>query len=217
MIFLFKASKHIWQNLTAHGLRASDLINKTMKNQTIYCTGRHKSTELNQIKSCHGEHKKTWYREQDHELDDQRIRVQFPEEARDFSLLQSIPTGYRAHPASSSMGNRGSWSRNNATTAQSWPLMPTHCPGSHSMLLCFCSPKCLHSMLLNKSGTISLLCPSVTTANSSSHFHGHQRVSTCSSDKCYLSGTHPLTARVHKPQAPGHPGNWSSRGGTQHL
>lgn len=36
-----------------------------MKSQTTYCTGRHKSTELSQIKSCHGEHRKTWYREQD--------------------------------------------------------------------------------------------------------------------------------------------------------
>lgn len=64
MIFPFKAW-HVWQNLAAHRLRASDLINNTMKNQTTYCTGRHKSTELSQIKSCHGEHKKTWYREQD--------------------------------------------------------------------------------------------------------------------------------------------------------
>ena len=31
--------------------------------------------------------------------------VQYPAGAREFSLLQSTPTGYRAHPASSSMGN----------------------------------------------------------------------------------------------------------------
>jgi hypothetical protein len=65
IIFLFKASYHIWQNLAAYGLKASDLINNTVKNQTTYCTGRHTSTELSHIKSCHGEHRKTWYREQD--------------------------------------------------------------------------------------------------------------------------------------------------------
>ena len=41
--------------------------------------------------------------------------------------------------------------------------MPTHCSDSHGMLLCFCSPKCLHGRLLNKSEIIPILCLSVTT------------------------------------------------------
>jgi len=188
-----------------------------MKNQTTYCTGRHKSTELRQIKSCHGKHRKTWYREQDMSWMIKESGFNFQQEQGIFLSSKASQLATEPIPPPLQWVTGAHDPGIMQIPARSWPLTPTQCPGSHSMLLCFCSPKCLRGMLLNKSQTISLLWLSVTTANSSSHFQGHHHMSTWGSDKCYTSGTHPLTARVHKPQEPDHPGNWGSYGSTQHL
>jgi len=53
------------------------------------------------------------------DLDIQEILVQFPAEARNFSLLQSDQTGSQAQPASWSMGTVGSFTREGS----SWGVM----------------------------------------------------------------------------------------------
>jgi hypothetical protein len=55
-------------------------------------------------------------------LDDGGSRVRFPAGAGDFSLHHRVQDGSGAHPASYSMGTRGSFPGGKAAGAWSWPV-----------------------------------------------------------------------------------------------
>jgi hypothetical protein len=55
-------------------------------------------------------------------LDDRGSRVRFPAGAGNFSLHHRVQNGSGTHPVSYPMGTRGSFSRDKAAGAWSWPL-----------------------------------------------------------------------------------------------
>jgi hypothetical protein len=63
------------------------------------------------------------------------VGVQFPAEARDFSLLHSIQTGFVAHPASYPMGTGSSFPTGKVARVWSWPLTSISCPIHHARCL----------------------------------------------------------------------------------
>jgi hypothetical protein len=61
--------------------------------------------------------------------DDRRSRVRFPAGVGNFSLHHRVQNGSGAHPASYTMGSRGSFPGNKAAGASSWPLTSIQCQG----------------------------------------------------------------------------------------
>jgi hypothetical protein len=57
-----------------------------------------------------------------YELDDRGSRARFPAGAGNFSLHHRVQNVSEAHPASYSMGKRGSFLGGKASRAWSWPL-----------------------------------------------------------------------------------------------
>jgi hypothetical protein len=64
-----------------------------------------------------------------YELDDRSSRVRFPAGTGNFSLHNRVQNGSGAHPASYSMGTRGSFPESKAAGAWSWPLTSIYCRG----------------------------------------------------------------------------------------
>jgi len=79
-------------------------------------------------------------------MDDQGL---IPSRGRDFPLHHHVQTGWEVHPASYSMGTRGSFPGVKLSGPWSWPLTTIQCRSQECVVLYLHFPIHLHGMVLN--------------------------------------------------------------------